>query len=70
MKSCELVTFISTLACAIAKGKTVQELNLLSVIFSQLGDSLATLAVTQDIIESNDNSNSNSNTDTKLTNSC
>lgn len=66
MNSCGLVTFISTLACAIAKGKTVQELNLLSVIFSQLGDSLATLAVTQDIIESTDNTD----TSTKSINSC
>lgn len=55
MNSCELVTLISTLSCAIAKGKTINEINLLSVIFSQIGDSLATIAVIQ-------NNNSNNNT--------
>lgn len=49
MKGCELVTLISTLACAIAKDKTVEELSLLSVIFTQLGDSLATIILTKDI---------------------
>lgn len=36
MKSCEFVTFISVLACSIAEGKTQDELNLLSAIFTQL----------------------------------
>ena len=36
MGSCEFVTFISTLACAIAKDKTEDELTLLAAIFSQL----------------------------------
>lgn len=36
MKNCEFVTFISVLACSIAKGKTQEELNVLSAFFSQL----------------------------------
>ncbi len=58
MNSCELVTLISVLSCAIAKGKTINEINLLSVIFSQIGDSLATIAV----VQSNNNNTTNDNT--------
>ena len=43
MKNCEFVTFISALACSIAKNKTDEEIELLSVIFTQLGDTLTTL---------------------------
>lgn len=44
MKNCEFVTFISVLACSIAKDKTSDELNLLSAFLVQLGDTLATLS--------------------------
>ena len=47
MNGCELVTLISTLACAIAKDKTIDEISLLATIFTQLGDSLATIAITK-----------------------
>ena len=36
MQNCEFVTFISALACTIAKDKSQNELNILSAIFSQL----------------------------------
>lgn len=36
MPNCEFVTFISILACNISKGKTPDEINLLSVFFVQL----------------------------------
>ncbi len=36
MKNCEFVTFISVLACNIAKGKTQEEINILSTFFTQL----------------------------------
>jgi len=36
MGNCEFVTFISVLACSIAKGKTQEELNILSAFFNQL----------------------------------
>ncbi len=45
MNSCEFVTFISTLACAIAQDKTKRELDILSVFFTQLGDTLATISI-------------------------
>ena len=36
MQGCEFVTFISALACSIAKDKTVEELAVLSAFFTQL----------------------------------
>ncbi len=47
LNPCELVTLISSIACIIAKDKTVSEISLLSSIFSQLGDSLAIIAAKQ-----------------------
>ena len=47
MNSCEFVTFISILACNIAKDKTAEELTILSAFFVQLGDTLATIATTR-----------------------
>ena len=44
MSNCEFVTFISILACNIAKGKTPEEIATLSAFFVQLGDTLATLS--------------------------
>lgn len=44
MNPCELVTFISGLACAIAKGKSPEEIDVLAAIFTQLGDTLATIS--------------------------
>lgn len=36
MKNCEYVTFISILACNIAKDKSVEEIGVLSAFFVQL----------------------------------
>lgn len=36
MKDCEFVTFISILACNIARDKTQEELDILSALFTQL----------------------------------
>ena len=41
MNSCNFVTFISLLACEIAKDKTQDELAILAAFFTQLGDTLA-----------------------------
>ena len=43
MNPCELVTLVSTLSCLIADNSTDDELSILSAIFNQLGDSLATI---------------------------
>lgn len=44
MPNCEFVTFISVLACSLAKDKSPEELAFMSAFFTQLGDTLATLA--------------------------
>ncbi|MGN0471089.1 MAG: DUF6774 domain-containing protein [Acutalibacteraceae bacterium] len=41
----ELVTSITALAVAIAEGKSEEEISLLAALFTQLGDTLATIAV-------------------------
>ena len=54
INSCEFVTFISALACYIAKDKTAEEINLLAAFFSQLGDTLATIIAFEDKTSSDD----------------
>ena len=44
LNCCELASFVTYIACIISKDKTSDELNLLSAIFSQLGDTLDTIA--------------------------
>lgn len=44
MQPCELVSFITVLACAISKCCSDEELAVLSSAFNQLGDTLATIA--------------------------
>lgn len=48
MNGCELVTLVSTLACIISQDKTADEIALLATIFTQLGDSLVTIAITKE----------------------
>jgi len=55
----ELVIFISTLSIAIAKDKTAEEL---SAVFTQIGDTLATIIAQREILE-NDNNKVNNNDD-------
>ena len=47
MQNCEFVTFISILACSIAKDKSPEEIAIFSSFFVQLGDTLATIATLQ-----------------------
>lgn len=47
MDYCELVILISSLACTIAQNKSAEELALLSAVFTQLGDTLTTLALNE-----------------------
>lgn len=49
MNGCELNLTVSALACAIAKGKTNDELTILSVFFNQLGDALETIQAGNEI---------------------
>lgn len=45
MKNCEFVSLISLLACSIAQDKSPDELGILAAFFTQLGDTLATIAI-------------------------
>lgn len=54
MQACELVAAITTVACTISKGKTPDELALMAAVFSQLGDTLATIAAQEAVCESQD----------------
>lgn len=49
MQSCEFVTFISSIACAISQTCSSEELSLIGAIFTQLGDTLTTLALHDEI---------------------
>lgn len=44
MQSCELVSYITAVACAISKCCSNYEIAVLSSAFNQLGDTLATIA--------------------------
>jgi len=54
MSPTELVTLITALSVSISKDKSNEEINLLSVIFSQLGDTLATIATQRECLEPKD----------------
>lgn len=43
MNPCELVTFVSSIACAISTICCKEELPVMAAVFTQLGDSLATI---------------------------
>lgn len=45
MDSCELVTVISSLACAMARVFSDDELSLFAAAFTELGDSLALIVL-------------------------
>ena len=48
MQSCEFAMTITALACNLAQGKTPDEIALYAAFFSQLGDTLATIAAPKD----------------------
>lgn len=51
MKSCELVNLISMLTCLIVENYDDEEIGLLAAIFTQLGDSLATILANEALNE-------------------
>ncbi|MDE6471126.1 MAG: hypothetical protein K2L19_08925 [Eubacterium sp.] len=62
MDGCSLNLTISALACAIAKGKTNDELTILSVFFNQLGDAIETIQAGNEICCKNNNGSNNNDT--------
>lgn len=53
--SCELTAGITTLANVIGSKLTAQELSLLAAVCTQLGDTLATIAVQKSMYDDRDN---------------
>ena len=51
MNSCELTTAITALANSIAWGRGTDEIELLGVIFTQLGDTLLTISTQQSVCQ-------------------
>ena len=51
MNSCELVAYISTLACTISRCCSTEEVTLLAVVFTQLCDTLATILTQEELCE-------------------
>ncbi|MDE5604824.1 MAG: hypothetical protein K2I73_04490 [Eubacterium sp.] len=52
---CAVNMSVSALACAIAEGKSTEEINALSALFTQLGDSLATITAVNELNNKCDN---------------
>lgn len=51
MNSCELTTAVTAIANGMACGRTADEIELLGVLFTQLGDTLLTIATHKNICE-------------------
>lgn len=55
MNSCELVNLVSMLSCLIVQNYNTEEIGLLAAVFTQLGDSLATILANEALKDSNCN---------------
>ena len=55
MNECELIAFISTVACALSKNCSTDDLTILSVVFTQLGDTLTTILTKRQLCENTNN---------------
>ncbi|MDD4689639.1 MAG: hypothetical protein PHE51_07850 [Eubacteriales bacterium] len=49
MKPCELVTLVTALSCVIAKNFSSEDAALLAAAFTQLGDSITTILVAEEL---------------------
>lgn len=61
MDGCSLNLSISALACALAQGRSNDEINLLGVFFTQLGDSLETISAANELCCNDGGNNNNIN---------
>lgn len=57
MNVCELTASITAIAIAVSKELCGNDLTLAAAIFTQLGDTLATIAVSREICENKNNKN-------------
>ncbi|MCI5699879.1 MAG: hypothetical protein MR308_05765 [Lachnospiraceae bacterium] len=53
MNSCEFITFISSIACSLAKCCEPDELALIAAVFTQLGDTLTTITIREELCQKN-----------------
>lgn len=51
MNACELTASITALANALACGRSAEEVSLLGAVFTQLGDTLVTIAAQKSLCE-------------------
>lgn len=51
MNSCELVTFVSSVACALSQCYPPEELAVLAAVLTQLGDTLETMLVHEELCQ-------------------
>ena len=54
MNSCELVNLVSMLSCLIVQNYNTDEIAVIAAVFTQLGDSLATILANEALIENNE----------------
>lgn len=59
MNECELVIFVSTIACSLTKCLSEDELAILAAVFTQLGDTIATILTHREFIEKCEGNNKN-----------
>lgn len=67
MDECELIALVTAAACGISKCCSEDDISLMSVVFSQLGDTLATVLTFRELnennssksVENNENMNNN-----------
>ncbi|MCI9365162.1 MAG: hypothetical protein HFJ54_00555 [Clostridia bacterium] len=60
MSSCELVNLVSMLSCLIVENYTDEEISVLAAVFTQLGDSLATILANNTLLDSKSKSEDDS----------
>lgn len=70
MDECELIAFISASACAISKCCSNDEISILSAVFTQLGDTLATILAKRDLNNNPSNNGNNYNDNICKDNNC
>lgn len=54
MNSCELVTFVSSVACALSQNCSKDELAILPAVFQLLGEALDTILVHEEVCAKED----------------
>ena len=59
MSPCELVSFVTAVSCSIANCCSEDEMAVLAAVFTQLGDTLATIAVQREICQGEPDSAAN-----------